>query len=294
MKFKGKKLTIPGLILLVILLAVSWYLQWLQRPQYSESVQNIPAFSGQPYVVINDNQPEFEEGDLTTDSYEYYSAMDDLGRCGYTMACIGTDLMPTEERQSISHVKPSGWVQAQYDFVDGKSLYNRCHLIGFQLTGENDNECNLITGTRYMNVEGILPFENMVADYVKQTDNHVLYRVTPVYDGRNLVARGVQLEGWSVEDGGAGICFNVYVYNHQPGVVIDYATGQSHAEDPSYKEEESSSAEYTYILNTNSMKFHSEDCANGQDVKEANKALFTGTREELIEKGYTSSGCCKP
>ena len=294
MKFKGKKLTLPGLILLVIVLAVSWYLQWLQRPQYSESVQNIPAFSGQPYVVINDNQPEFEEGDLTTDSYEYYSAMDDLGRCGYTMACIGTDMMPTEDRQSISHVKPSGWVQTQYDFVDGKSLYNRCHLIGFQLTGENDNERNLITGTRYMNVEGMLPFENLVADYIKQTDNHVLYRVTPVYDGENLVARGVQLEGWSVEDQGAGVCFNVYVYNHQPGVVIDYATGQSHAEDPSYKEEESISAENTYILNTNSMKFHSEDCANGQSIKEENKAYFTGNREELIERGYASSGCCKP
>lgn len=299
MKFKGKKLTVPGVILLIILLALSWYLQWLQRPQYSESVQNVPEFSGNAYVVINDNQPEFDEGDLTTESYEYYSALDDLGRCGYTMACIGRDLMPTEARESISHVKPSGWVQAQYDFVDGKSLYNRCHLIGFQLTGENDNEQNLITGTRYMNVDGMLPFENMVADYIKQTGNHVLYRVTPVYDGRNLVARGVQMEGWSVEDKGDGVCFNVYVYNNQPGVVIDYATGESRAEDPAYGREENTTEatgteENTYILNTNSKKFHSEDCSNGQGIKDTNKEYFTGNREELIEKGYAPSGCCKP
>ena len=292
MKFKGKKLTIPGLILLVIVLALNWYLQWLQRPQYSESVQNVPAFAGDAYVVIHDNQPEFTEEELTAEAYEYYSPLDDLGRCGCAMACVGQELMPTEERQSISHIKPTGWVQAQYDWVDGQNLYNRCHLIGFQLTGENDNERNLITGTRYMNVEGMLPFENLIADYIKQTGNHVLYRVTPVFDGEHLVARGVQLEAWSVEDEGAGVCFNVYVYNSQPGVVIDYATGQSYGEESTADTQTEETADY--ILNTNSMKFHATDCANGQGIKEANKEYFTGSREELIEKGYQPSGCCDP
>ena len=300
MKWKGKKLTIPGVILLILAILVSWYLQKLQEPQYSESVQNVPAFSGDPYVVINENQPEFSQEDMTTDSYEYYSPLDSLGRCGYTMACIGYDLMPTEDRESISSVKPTGWIQNQYDFVDGKSLYNRCHLIGFQLTGENANERNLVTGTRYCNVEGMLPFENMVADYVKESRNHVLYRVTPVYDGDNLVCRGIQMEAWSVEDSGDGVCFNVYVYNNQPGVTIDYATGDNWldgqtqpATEETAKATEGDSGQ-TYILNTNSHKFHTEDCEQGQSIKENNKEIFTGDREELIERGYTPSGCCKP
>jgi len=196
-------------------------------PQYSQSVQNIPSFSGEPYVIINNNEPEFSRDLLTVRSYEFYSELDPLGRCGYAMACIGKDLMPTEERGSIGQVKPSGWQTVKYDSVDGKYLYNRCHLIGFQLTGENANEKNLITGTRFLNVEGMLPFENMVADYVKETGNHVLYRVTPIFDGTNLLARGVQIEGWSVEDNGTGICFNVYCYNSQPDIEIDYATGES-------------------------------------------------------------------
>ena len=181
----------------------------------------------EPFAVINQGVPYFEEGDMTTESYETYADLDYLGRCGETMACIGRDLMPTEARESISQVKPTGWKQKQYDFVDGKSLYNRCHLIGFQLTGENANERNLITGTRYMNTEGMLPFENMVADYIKETGNHVLYRVTPIFRDDELVARGVQMEAYSVEDSGEGICFCVYVYNNQPGVTIDYATGDS-------------------------------------------------------------------
>ena len=178
-------------------------------------------------MVLNDNQPSFTEEDMTDVSYEFYSDLDELGRCGVTEACIGRDLMPTEKRGDISSVKPTGWVQNQYDFVDGKSLWNRCHLIGFQLAGENANECNLITGTRYLNVEGMLPFENLVADYVKETDNHVLYRVTPAFQGTELVARGVQMEAYSVEDSGDGVCFNVFCYNVQPGVEIDYATGDN-------------------------------------------------------------------
>ena len=295
MKFNGKKLSIPGAILLVIVVILSWYLNREEPAVYSESVKNVPAFSDEPYVVINNNQPEFTDEDMTTESYEYYSPLDSLGRCGYVMACVGRDLMPTEDRESISHIKPSGWVQNQYDFVDGKSLYNRCHLIGFQLTGENANECNLITGTRYCNVQGMLPFENMIADYVKETEIHVLYRVTPVYDGDNLVARGIQLEALSMEDNGDGICFNVYVYNNQPGVTIDYATGENWAdgaEQPTQSSEVSTTQ--TYILNTNSMKFHAEDCTQGQNIKEANKDTFSGDREELLNQGYTSSGCCNP
>ena len=296
MKFKinGKTLTLPVVILLAIILLVSWYfLRQSETVEYSQSVQDVPAFSGEPYVVINNNEPEFSQEDLVDTSYEYYSALDMQGRCGYAMACIGQDLMPTEARESISSVKPSGWVQNQYDFVDGKSLYNRCHLIGFQLTGENANERNLITGTRYCNVEGMLPFENMIADYVKETGNHVLYRVTPVYDGDDLVAKGVQMEARSVEDDGAGICFHVYVYNSQPGVIIDYATGENRAEGTSAEATEGAGTD-TYILNTGSKKFHTEDCSQGQSIKEDNKEMFTGERQALIEQGYEPGGCCKP
>ena len=215
-----------ALILLLIYVITGGIPDFL-GPQYSQSVQNIPPFVGEPYVIINNNEPEFSWDELSDESYEYYSELDYLGRCGYAMACIGKDLMPTEERGSIGQVKPTGWKTVKYDSVDGKYLYNRCHLIGFQLTAENDNELNLITGTRYMNTEGMLPFENMVADYVKETGNHVLYRVTPIFDGTNLLARGVQIEGWSIEDNGAGICFHVYCYNSQPGIEIDYKTGKS-------------------------------------------------------------------
>ena len=211
-------------VLLIVVSAVRWY---LTPPAETYSMENIPPYDGTPYVVLNDNQPSFTEEDMTDVSYEFYSDLDELGRCGVTEACIGRDLMPTEKRGDISSVKPTGWVQNQYDFVDGKSLWNRCHLIGFQLAGENANECNLLTGTRYLNVEGMLPFENLVADYVKETDNHVLYRVTPAFQGTELVARGVQMEAYSVEDSGDGVCFNVFCYNVQPGVEIDYATGDN-------------------------------------------------------------------
>jgi len=197
----------------------------------SFSMEDIPEFDeNTPYVVINENKPDFKEEDFTTKCFENYSELDSLGRCGIAFANVGIDTMPTGEREAIGSIKPTGWKSVKYDNVDGKYLYNRCHLIGFQLTAENANEKNLITGTRYMNVEGMLPFENEVAEYIKETKNHVLYRVTPVFEGDNLVASGVQMEAESVEDKGDGVEFNIYVYNNQPGIIIDYATGESSLE----------------------------------------------------------------
>ena len=180
------------------------------------------------YIVLDDNIPSFTKEELAREPFEYYSDLDYLGRCGPATAMISKDLMPTEERGSIGQVKPTGWHTVKYDVVNGKYLYNRCHLIGYQLTGENANEKNLMTGTRFLNVEGMLPFEDMVADYIRYTGRHVLYRVTPVYEGENLLASGVQMEAFSVEDNGQGICFNVYICNAQPGVIINYANGESH------------------------------------------------------------------
>ena len=256
----------------------------------SFSLKDIPEFSGEPYVILNDNEPDFTEEEITSDSFETYSDLDALGRCGAAFACVGTDLMPTEERGSIGSVKPSGWQTVKYDCVDGKYLYNRCHLIGYQLSGENANEQNLITGTRYMNVDGMLPFENLVADYVKETGHHVLYRVTPVFEGEDLVAEGVQMEGWSVEDSGDGVCFNVYVYNCQPGVRIDYATGESCLEDQAGAD----AAGASYILNTSSHKFHNPGCSGVSSMSESNKQAYTGSREDLIAQGYTPCGQCNP
>ncbi len=286
---KFRRIIVPLLVILVAL--VGWLTQRKDVPVYSDSVKNVPAFTDQAYVIINNNQPEFSEEDITTKAYEYYSDLDAYGRCGYAMACLGLELMPTEDRESISDVKPSGWVQAQYDLVEGENLYNRCHLIGFQLSGENANKENLITGTRYLNVEGMLPFENKVADYIKDTGNHVIYRVTPIYEGSELVARGVQLEAKSVEDD--GICFHVYVYNNQPGVIIDYATGESWLDG---EQLQTTTKEQTgsYILNTNSKKFHGVDCGQAKDIKDTNKEIFSGSREELLQKGYTASKCCNP
>ena len=247
----------------------------------------VPDFSGDPYVVIDDNQPDFPAGDMTTESFETYSPLDALGRCGVAWANVGVDLMPTEDRESISSVTPSGWINREYD---GEYLYNRCHLIGFQLTGENANEENLITGTRYMNVDGMLPFENLAADYIRETGNHVLYRVTPVFEDRDLVASGVQMEAWSVEDSGEGVCFNVYVYNVQPGIVIDYATGESWQEGEAPPED----GDVTYILNTSSRKFHYPDCAGVATMSDANKETWTGSREDLMAEGYEPCGQCRP
>lgn len=282
---------------IIILLAVLFLtacgnieIVWEETPNYAETLAEVPEYEGEPYVIINNNEPEFSEEDMSTDSYEYYSELDSLGRCGVTIANLGQDLMPTEERGSIGQVKPTGWHLVKYDNVDGKYLYNRCHLIGFQLSGENVNEKNLITGTRYMNTEGMLPFENMVADYIRETGNHVLYRVTPIFEGTNLVASGVLMEAKSVEDEGESICFHVYVYNVQPGIEIDYATGESWAKASGGTEGEI----MEYVLNKNNKKFHYEDCQSVQDMKEENKQQYTGTREDLIMQGYKPCGNCSP
>lgn len=272
---------------------------------YADSVEEVPEYEGEIYAVIEDNQPDFTEAELKeTESYESYSDLDALGRCGEATACIGQDLMPAEERGSIGQVKPSGWHTVKYDVVDGMYLYNRCHLIAYQLTAENANEENLITGTRYMNVEGMLPFENMVADFVKETDYHVLYRVTPIYEGDDLVASGVEMEAQSLEDGGEGICFHVYIYNIQPGIAIDYATGDSwESEETIFDQKDgevtpdpgdAQAAAETYILNTNTMKFHKPDCSSVDDMEEHNKQEYTGNRADLMADGYEPCGRCKP
>lgn len=268
------------------------------------TVDDVPAYSGEPYVEVNDNQPEFTEEEFTTVSYEDYSELDELGRCQTAEACIGQDLMPTEARESISNVKPTGWKNKSYDTVDGGYVYNRCHLIGYQLTGENANEENLITGTRYMNVEGMLPFEDEVAAYIKETDNHVMYRVTPVFEGDDLIASGVQMQAESVEDDGAGISFNVYVYNVQPYVVIDYRTGENWEGDeiaePEGKwadgteAEPSDTKEQMYILNKNTKKFHKPECSGAKKIKAKNKGEYMGSRQTLIDEGYEPCGNCHP
>lgn len=268
--------------------------QSVQKTIEYYSLDALPEYSGKPYVAINNNAPKLTISEKDYTSYEEYAPLDFLGRCGECIASIGRDIMPTEERQSIGAVKPSGWQIAKYDFVDGKYLYNRCHLIGFQLTGENANERNLITGTRSMNTQGMLPFENMVADYVKETNNHVLYRVTPVYEGSNLLASGVIIEGLSVEDKGAGISFNVYCFNCEPGVVIDYATGENHLDENYTEKEQNNLGEYNYVINIASDKFHLPHCSGVASMKETNKEEFRGTKAELIQKGYKPCGSCKP
>lgn len=281
--------------------------------------QGLPSYAGSPYVEIHHNQPSFTEQDMEQDSFENYSDLDAKGRCGVAFACVGQDLMPQEKRRSISHIKPSGWQKTRYDFVDGKNLYNRCHLIAHQLTAENANDKNLITGTRYFNVEGMLPFENQVADYVKETNHHVLYRVTPYYEGDNLVASGVQMEGYSVEDKGEEICFNIYVFNVQPGVVIDYATGESAEEGTALARENAEKADTSkedtlkedaskdtteesaeqadiqeYVLNTNTKKFHYPGCRNVKNIKPENSQTLNTSRDELIRQGYNACKECMP
>ena len=237
------------------------------------TIDNIPAYSGDDYIILNNNIPNFSESDLTTTSFEEYAPLDDLGRCGVAYSNIGTDIMPTEKRESISSVKPSGWHSVKYDIVEGKYLYNRSHLIGYQLTAENANDRNLITGTRYFNATLILPYENMVADYIKETNNHVLYRVTPVFEGNNLVATGVQMEAKSVEDNGEGIEFNVFVYNVQPGITIDYATGDS-----ALSGEE--------ITNTSSSSNSNNTSNNSSNTTSSNNTTST---EEIIIRGNSKS-----
>ncbi|WP_302652161.1 DNA/RNA non-specific endonuclease [uncultured Clostridium sp.] len=253
-------------------------------------INNIPAYSGNDYIVLNNNIPNFSDSDLTTTSFEEYSPLDSLGRCGVAYANIGTDLMPTEERESISSVKPSGWQSIKYDIVEGKYLYNRSHLIGFQLTAENANKSNLITGTRYFNANLMLPYENMVADYIKETNNHVLYRVTPVFEENNLVATGVQMEAKSVEDNGEGIEFNVFVYNVQPGITIDYATGASalaSEEIHSEKSSNNSSNKKTIIRGNSKSKIY--HCPGQRDYENMSDSVYLinfNSEEEAIAAGY--------
>ena len=280
------------------------------------TLADIKPFSGEPYIVINGNQPDFAESEITTKSYEFYSPLDSLGRCGYAMASLSKDTMPAdgEERGDISKVKPTGWIQNTYDtsIVSTRYLYNRCHLIGWQLSAENANKQNLITGTRYMNNEGMLPFENMIADYIKETGNHVMYRVTPMFDGNNLVASGVHLEAYSVEDNGEGICLNVFFYNVQEGITIDYATGENRLTNPPTEDNggdenvggdnndnggsNNGDGAVTYILNINpsSKKIHYPDCSSVAKMSEKNKQEYTGSLSDIIAEGYTPCGSCNP
>ncbi len=245
-----------------------------------------------PYMIVDENVPGFSEDEITTESFEHYSELDALGRCGVATACIGTDLMPTEKRGNISRVKPTGWHSIQYDSVEGKSLYNRCHLIAHQLAGEDANEKNLITGTRYMNVSGMLPFEEEVGDYVRETGNHVMYRVTPVFEGDNLLADGVQMEAYSVEDQGKGVSYNVYIFNAQPDIWIDYATGDSREIQPDDMVSKEDASDF--VLNTNTKKFHLPSCGNADKIQKENKENFTGDRQQLVKNGYEPCGSCNP
>ncbi|MCF0259679.1 MAG: DNA/RNA non-specific endonuclease [Erysipelotrichaceae bacterium] len=299
-------------------------------PVVSLKVSDIPAYSNQPYVTMNSNKPYFSDDELTVLSYESYASLDKLGRVAWAMASLDKSLMPTESRSSINGVKPTGWNSDKYDFIDGNNLYNRCHLIGFQLSGENANDRNLMTGTRYMNTEGMLPFENKLADYIKSTGNHVIYRVTPLFEGDNLVASGVLMEAKSVEDKGKGIEFNVYCYNVQPGVEIDYKTGSSKAaaapvktetaavpeqaappaeeavaaaeepapaaEEPEPDVEEAAVPEptVTYIANANTLKFHRPDCTSVKQMADHNKVYYYGSRQEVTDAGFVPCKRCDP
>ena len=372
-------------VFLCLLMALSLVCNLAVVPASAETqkekitLNNLPAYSGEAYVELSNNLPGFKKSELTKKAFEKYSNLDDLGRCGAAYANVCKETMPTEERGAIGMVKPSGWQTVKYDNVDGKYLYNRCHLIGYQLTAENANEKNLITGTRYLNVEGMLPFENMVADYAESTDNHVLYRVTPIFKGDNLLASGVQMEAYSVEDKGKGVCFNVYCYNVQPEITIDYSDGSSKLSDgtiasislnyskysltvgqsktlvaavspesakstvtwyssnnkiatvsstgkvtakkagtvtitaktsnglkatckvtvksktgTAVTNSNSSSGKCTYVLNTNTKKFHLHSCSSVDDMKDKNKKEVSCSREEVIDMGYDPCKRCNP
>ncbi len=269
----------------------------------------IPAYSGTPWAEVHGNSPYFSEGARDPDVFESYSDLDDLGRCGQAYANICETLMPMEERGQIGQVKPSGWHTVKYpEQISDLYLYNRCHLIGFQLAGENANEKNLVTGTRYLNIEGMLPFENEIADHVHETKHHVLYRVTPVFLDDDLVCRGVEMEAMCIEDNGktngSGVCFHVFAYNVQPGIGINYATGESWVEDngkesgetdpAGIQDDERGTGKQEYAININTGKFHLLDCASVQKANPENIKFWTCARDELIEDGYSPCGVCKP
>lgn len=253
----------------------------------------LPAYSGTPYAVVDGNIPSFIKSELRTTAYEFYSELDSLGRCGFAIASCGREIMPAEgeTRGNISSIYPTGWVQAQYNGVSGGYLWNRCHLIGWQLSAENANRKNLITGTRYMNTSGMLPFENMVADYIKETNNHVAFRVTPIFEGNNLVCSGVQIEAYSIEDNGDGIQFNVYCYNVQPGITINYATGESSGdsivEDDNQNEDDGAGDGTDMVwIPSSGTKYHSKStCSNMKNPKQV-------TKEEAEEDGYEPCKKC--
>lgn len=287
---KSRKAQILAGVLLLIAAALLAALQAHETQQTAEviALDDLPAYSGEAYVEINGNVPFFTEDELTTDTFESYSELDELGRCGVAYANICHELMPTEPRGEIGSVKPSGWHTVRYNgLVEGNYLYNRCHLIGYQLAGENANRQNLITGTRYLNTTGMLPFENQVDDYVDETDNHVLYRVTPIYAGDNLVASGVLMEAYSVEDDG-GLCFCVYCYNVQPYITIDYATGESWlSDDAPVTVADASDAQLVY-LSDSGTKYHRADCRYvDADARELHE-------QEAVDAGYAPCGTCKP
>ncbi len=268
-------------------------------------LSSVPKFKkSRPYVVVNGNKPYFKKGMMTTKNFEKYSALDRLGRCGVTAACLDEKNMSTGARGSISAIKPTGYRTYRYKGISGGYLYNRSHLIGYQLSAENANRCNLITGTRYMNVDGMLPFENMVADYIEETGNHVLYRVTPIFKGNELVARGVLMEAKSIEDGGEGIEFNVYCYNNQPGITINYKTGTSSgkgkvAASTSKKSSGSSTTKKSntqagsYVYSANSNKFHVKGCRYVKQITSANYRTAK-SKKALTGQGYEPCKVCRP
>ncbi len=275
------------------------------KKQASFDLSKVPSYSGVAYAVVNNNQPYFTKKEISKKAYEDYGKLDSLGRCTAAMACLGQETMPTEERGAIGSVKPTGWHTVKYQGVDGNYLYNRCHLIAFCLGAENANEKNLITGTRYMNVEGMLPFEEETAAYIDKTNNHVMYRVTPIFEGDNLLASGVLMEAYSVEDEGKGIEFCVYCYNVQPDVTIDYATGDSKGreftgsqisskDNKTTSDSTQDSSHVDYILNTNSKKFHKPACSSVKSMAKKNTKKYNGTRNKLIDQGYEPCGNCHP
>lgn len=308
------------------------------------TIADIPAYNGALCIDINHGEPGFTAQDEARGTFMQFSELDFEGRCGTAFARIGPDTISNEKRGDISQVHPSGWVQRKYSFVDDGMLYNRSHLIAHQLCGENANEKNLITGTRTFNAVGMLYYEELVGDYVRSTGNHVLYRVTPLFAANDLVARGVQMEAKSVEDNGEAVQFNVFVYNVEPGVAIDYVTGESressetpqvtskgsatittaaaaradkaaagrsagsgsgtgssgsnagdgHGTGSNSSNNQGTSEQQDYILNVKNKKFHKPDCSAASDISSANKQDFTGTRDQLIAKGYSPCGICKP
>lgn len=278
-----------------LILSIAILLSSFIMPIQAYEIDSIPDYDGKPYVEIHNNEPEFSSKDMNTKSFESYSNLDSLNRPQVAYANVSKDLMPTTKRGSIGMVKPVGWHTVRYSGIDGKYLYNRCHLIGYQLTGENANRKNLITGTRYLNVEGMLPFENEVTNYIKSTNHHVLYRVTPIYNGNDLLAKGVQIEGYSVEDKGQGISFNVFCYNVQPGITINYKNGDSSSSKENIiKQYETKSDTTSYILNVNTHKFHRPTCSSIRMMKDSNKIETNQSRDELIAKGYSPCKNCNP